>query len=124
MKPAKCITCGANIEVDESRDAGICPYCNTAYVTEKAIANYANNVTNNATTIINNYYNGVSANVTQPKVESKSNPVIKIVEPRPKINVWLAILGFYFYIIPGIIYVCHIKQKQKEWDEMHNNQQK
>ena len=37
---AKCPECGANINVDESKDAGICEFCGTAFVTEKAINNY------------------------------------------------------------------------------------
>jgi len=43
---AKCTECGANIEVDESKDAGICKYCGTAFVTEKAINNYKVNTEN------------------------------------------------------------------------------
>ena len=42
---AKCTQCGANIEVDDTKEAGICKYCGTAFVTEKAINNY--NITNN-----------------------------------------------------------------------------
>ena len=42
---AKCTNCGAKIEVDESKETGICPYCGTAFITEKVINNY--NVTNN-----------------------------------------------------------------------------
>ncbi len=42
---AKCTQCGANIEVDDTKEAGICKYCGTAYITEKAINNY--NITNN-----------------------------------------------------------------------------
>lgn len=42
---AKCTNCGANLEVDNSKDAAICPYCHTPYVVEKAINNY--NTTNN-----------------------------------------------------------------------------
>ena len=38
---AKCTQCGANIEVDESKEAGICRHCGTAFVTEKAIQKYA-----------------------------------------------------------------------------------
>ncbi len=34
---AKCPSCGADIQADEGKDAGICPYCGAAYVTEKAI---------------------------------------------------------------------------------------
>lgn len=37
---AKCPECGANINVDASKDAGICEYCGTAFVSEKAINNY------------------------------------------------------------------------------------
>lgn len=47
MVAAKCTECGANISVDESKEAGICPYCNTAFITEKVIHEYVtNNVTN------------------------------------------------------------------------------
>lgn len=38
--PAKCTQCGANIEVDASHEAGICKFCGTAFITEKAINNY------------------------------------------------------------------------------------
>lgn len=37
---AKCTQCGANLEVDETKEAGICKYCGTAFITEKAINNY------------------------------------------------------------------------------------
>lgn len=37
---AKCTQCGANIEVDETKEAGICKYCGTAFITEKTINNY------------------------------------------------------------------------------------
>jgi hypothetical protein len=44
---AKCTECGAAIEVDRSKEAGICPFCKTAFITEKVITNYiTNNVTN------------------------------------------------------------------------------
>lgn len=45
---AKCPQCGANIEVDSTKDAGICKYCGTPFVTEKVINQYqVNNTTNN-----------------------------------------------------------------------------
>ena len=44
---AKCTQCGANIKVDDTKDAGICEFCGTAYVTEKTINNYNTYVTNN-----------------------------------------------------------------------------
>ena len=44
---AKCTECGANIEVDDSKDAGICSYCNCAFVMQKAVNNYTTYVTKN-----------------------------------------------------------------------------
>lgn len=40
LVPAICTQCGARIEVDGTHDAGICKYCGTAFVIEKAINNY------------------------------------------------------------------------------------
>lgn len=51
LVPAICTQCGANIEVDNTHEAGICKFCGTAFITEKAINNYTNYVTNN---IVNN----------------------------------------------------------------------
>ena len=36
----KCPNCGANIKIDTDKDTGICEYCGSAFVTEKAIINY------------------------------------------------------------------------------------
>jgi DNA-directed RNA polymerase subunit RPC12/RpoP len=47
--PARCTQCGANIEVDDTKDAGICKHCSTAFVTKKAINNYNTYVTNDFT---------------------------------------------------------------------------
>ena len=48
---AKCTQCGASIEVDDSKEAGICSHCGTAFITEKVINNYniTNNIVNNVT---------------------------------------------------------------------------
>lgn len=46
--PARCTQCGAEIKVDDTKDAGICEYCGTAFVTEKAI-NYITNDFDGAT---------------------------------------------------------------------------
>lgn len=56
---AKCTNCGANLEVDNTKEAAICPYCNTAYVVEKAVNYY--NTTNNITADVVNVYGGNSA---------------------------------------------------------------
>ena len=44
---AQCTNCGAALEVDSSKEAAVCPYCNTPYIVEKAINNYTTNITNN-----------------------------------------------------------------------------
>lgn len=38
--PATCTKCGAALDVDPSQDAAVCPYCDTAFIVEKAINNY------------------------------------------------------------------------------------
>lgn len=58
--PAICTQCGAQIEVDDTHEAGICQHCGTAFITEKAINNYTTNITNNI--VNNNNFSG--ANVT------------------------------------------------------------
>jgi len=60
MKPAICTQCGAQIEVDETKEAGICKNCGTAFITEKAINNY---ITQNTT--VNNTVHNVTENVTK-----------------------------------------------------------
>lgn len=42
---AVCSNCGASLEIDNSKEVAICPFCNTSYIVEKAINNY--NVQNN-----------------------------------------------------------------------------
>ena len=111
MKQAKCPNCGANIIVDETKDAGICEYCNSAFVTEKAVSNVynSNNVTNN-NQVINNYYNNASMDPGYAKVPRR---------PRPRVKIWLALLLLFFYIVPGILYIIYIKYKQKKWDDKY-----
>lgn len=46
---AKCTQCGANLQIDSAKDAAVCPYCNTPFVTEKAINNYNTYNQNNYT---------------------------------------------------------------------------
>ena len=54
MIPAKCTQCGANISVDDTKEAGICENCGTAFITEKAIINY-NTVNNYHADVVNIY---------------------------------------------------------------------
>lgn len=43
---ARCTQCGAKIQIDDSKEAGICEFCGTAFITEKAINNYNNFIHN------------------------------------------------------------------------------
>lgn len=44
---AKCTNCGANLNVDNTKDAAICEFCGTPYIVEKAITNFIYNNQNN-----------------------------------------------------------------------------
>lgn len=56
---AKCTNCGANLQVDNTKDAAICQYCGSAYIVEKAINNY--NTVNHINANVVNIYGGNSA---------------------------------------------------------------
>ncbi|BAL83020.1 hypothetical protein SELR_13120 [Selenomonas ruminantium subsp. lactilytica TAM6421] len=60
--PAKCTQCGAEITVDDTKDAGICKYCGTAFVTEKAINNYNTYVTND--------FSGANVNIVKGDINN------------------------------------------------------
>ncbi|MBQ7307854.1 MAG: leucine-rich repeat protein [Clostridia bacterium] len=65
---AKCTQCGGNIKVDDTKEAGICAHCGTAFITEKAINNYitTNNITHNH--IQNTNINANTVNVFQDEL--------------------------------------------------------
>ncbi|MGN1304758.1 MAG: hypothetical protein ACI4YB_06950 [Oscillospiraceae bacterium] len=47
LVPAICTQCGSKLEVDPGKEAAICPYCKTPFITQKAINHYSTtNVTN------------------------------------------------------------------------------
>ena len=70
---AKCTQCGANIEVDDSKEAGICKYCGTAFITEKAINNYKIN----AEKVI---VNSDNVNISSYDIESALVAVEKLIK--------------------------------------------
>ena len=52
--PGICPNCGGKLQIDPSKDAAICEYCNTPFVTEKAIHIYNNPTIIAENVIINN----------------------------------------------------------------------
>lgn len=49
---AKCNNCGGTLAVDDSKEAWVCPFCNTPFIVDKAI-NYYNNNYNITADVIN-----------------------------------------------------------------------
>lgn len=60
--PARCTQCGAEINVDDTKDAGICEHCGTPFVTEKVIKNF--NI------YVSNHFHGATINVLRGNVEN------------------------------------------------------
>lgn len=92
MIAAKCTQCGANIQVDDTKEAGICESCGTAFVTEKAINNYNTYVTNN------NNFSGANINVTSDNLEQlveRAETFIRLEEFNKAENVYKEIIEKY-----------------------------
>ncbi|MCL2540435.1 MAG: hypothetical protein FWE53_03320 [Firmicutes bacterium] len=96
---AKCTSCGASIKVDASKEAGICEYCNTAFITQKAVESHvnslANNVNmNNSTGNTVNIYNNAPVGAAKTATEKKVDPIIKgnSFPLAPKWKYWLPVI--------------------------------
>jgi predicted RNA-binding Zn-ribbon protein involved in translation (DUF1610 family) len=50
---AVCSRCGGQIQVDNSLETGICPFCGTTFITEKIVNNYHTNNTFTSNVVIN-----------------------------------------------------------------------
>ena len=62
--PAKCTNCGASLTVDPSQKAAVCPFCNSAYIVEKAIQEYNIQVSGNLTV------NGAQININGKNLDN------------------------------------------------------
>ena len=71
---AKCTNCGANIKIDDNKEAAVCEFCGSAFIVEKAINNY--NITNNINANVVNIYNQSSCN-TNPDYIIESGKLLK-----------------------------------------------
>jgi predicted RNA-binding Zn-ribbon protein involved in translation (DUF1610 family) len=40
LVPAKCTQCGGDLQIDNTKEAAVCPYCGSAFIVEKAIQLY------------------------------------------------------------------------------------
>lgn len=117
---AKCINCCANIEIDETKHVGTCPYCRSVFIVEKIkpdetekSQSYAQNTTQNS----KNIYNQNSKNIYNQNTKDVYN--YKIVPPRPKIRPFIAFVLLCCYFFPGIIYIAGKRYLQSEWDKKY-----
>ncbi|MBR3885576.1 MAG: hypothetical protein IKJ33_03830 [Clostridia bacterium] len=101
---AKCTQCGGQIDVDDTKDAGICKHCGMAFVTEKVIKNYnytSNyNITNNITKIINgkdsdeaeDFFNRGLTNLKLENYNKALDNFEKAIDKAPEVA------KYYFYV--------------------------
>ena len=68
---AKCTNCGANLEIDNSKDAAICQFCGTPFIVEKAINNY--NTTNNIKADVINVFSNAQEFVVKGGILTQYN---------------------------------------------------
>ena len=116
---AKCTQCGANIEVDASKEAGVCSHCGTAFITEKVINNYTihnhNTVNNNIANATINVKNGDDigdymrrylANVEERRYNAAADVIREMDEKFPdngmvrycKADMHLSVKGYYGWL--------------------------
>ena len=74
----RCTQCGAEIDVDENKESGICRYCGTPFITEKVLQEFNTYVTNNE---IHNYA-GATINIATPDNPEYLCPKCQSVETR------------------------------------------
>ena len=102
MKAARCPNCGADITVNESIISDVCDFCNTPFNTQHAI-NLIDEAKTSSQSIMNNYYNTMLSPRQKQTGVKKQSSKIKLITPKPKINIALAIVLFLLLIFPGIM---------------------
>lgn len=95
MVEAKCPNCGAKIKVDKGKDSGICEYCGSAFVTEKAINNFGTYIEKQE---INNSIFGKKAKAPDNEWTYKILKEKNEAEKRKMIDSYIG-FGFVFLII-------------------------
>lgn len=110
MKSSKCTSCGANIEIDTTKEKFTCPYCGTHFINDDAKENKIDN--NDIVEVINNKVRGqfdYSDGEYPEYVHGK----------RPVVNIIFAVILGCLYFVPAIIYVMIVLVRQRVWDEYH-----
>jgi len=113
---AKCTSCGAGISVDDTKDAGVCEYCKSAYVVNTAIRAQKAADSGGVVNIHNYAPPPQQARPFMPPPQQQQN-----IPPRPRINIVLAIFGLWLWVFPGVLYLVYKISKQHEWDQKYAN---
>lgn len=78
LVPAKCTNCGGTLEVDNTKEAAVCPHCGSAFIVEKAI-NYYNTTYHVHNDIHDSVVNIINSNEESPdEILSRANTILKI----------------------------------------------
>lgn len=90
---AKCTNCGADLKVDGSKDAAICPYCGSAYIVEKTIANFYCSSVGSINASVVNIYGHEPKKLTSANTEKKTEvPEAKLMQPSQEFLQRLAVV--------------------------------
>ena len=77
---AKCPECGGMLAVDDSKKAGVCQFCDEAFIIQDAINNYNTyNTYNNDTQVTHNYGEGAVVNIYNYAPTDSSTPPVSSV---------------------------------------------
>lgn len=77
--PALCTQCGANLNIDSTLEKGICPFCNTSFLIEKAIQYYINSTSDEIESLVKS----ANAFLKMQDYESAENRFRRICELYP-----------------------------------------
>jgi len=123
----KCPACGAKLTAEEAlKEKTTCAYCGAVIVNEKPSVPPTSFPTQSASsnkTPLSFPNSRQTPNNDNASTEGRTyintapNNTDKKPRKRPKLNIFLLVLGLIFYIWPGVIYFIYIKSIQSKWDE-------
>ena len=110
LVPAICTQCGATLEVDPSKEAAVCRFCNTPFVIEKAINNYnvkyaniehADNVNIDLSGTVKEVLDFAGKQLSESRAEKKQARKLEAENSRQFIMTFFK----YFFIFAGIVII-------------------
>ncbi len=116
--PASCTQCGGTVEVDPQSEKGVCPFCGTSFIIEKAINNYnvqhatiehADNVNIDMTGSVKSVLDFVGDQMKESRAERREYKKIQAEKDRQMTSLFFKMMGIMFagvfaFGIIGFIY--------------------